>query len=35
MSLRHIQQSQDKSSLLTHDHSRHREEEKEHNITRK
>jgi len=26
MSLRLIQQSQDKKSLLTHDHSRHREE---------
>jgi len=35
MSLRLIQQSQDKKSLLTHDHSRHREEEEENKITRK
>jgi len=33
MSLRLIQKSQDKKSLLTHDHSRHRrEEEEEHKI---
>jgi len=30
MSLRLIQQSQDKKSLLTHAHSRHREEEEKH-----
>jgi len=35
MSLRLIQQSQDKKSLLTHDQSRHREEGEEHKITRK
>jgi len=32
MSLRLIQQSQDKKSLLTHVHCRHREEEEEHKI---
>jgi len=35
MPLRLIQQSQDKKSLLTHDHSRHGEEEEENKITRK
>jgi len=35
MSLRLIQQSQDKRSLLTHDHSTHREEGEENKIARK
>jgi len=30
--IRLIQQSQDKKSLLTHDHRRHRREEEEHKI---
>jgi len=35
MSLRLIQQSQDKKSLLTHDYNRHREEGEEQKIKRK